>query len=200
MARDKKALHTGITQAGNTRQVGIQRIGPVTVYKRGKRYYLYYRERGKSIRRKVDGNIVTARIMASKISASIEEGLPSPFGFTRMKVRDLIDAFVDYSSEVKRLRPRTVDRYRAALGHFKAFSEESMPSATADHISIVSVDQFVTWMRRRHRTRNGALEGRQASYTDSGIRFILSTLRTAFSWAAKRRYLPPYSENPFSSC
>jgi hypothetical protein len=75
MARDGKAVHTGFTESGDTRQVGIQRIGGVTVYKRGKRYYLYYREKGQSVRRKVDGNIVTARTTASRIAASIEEGL-----------------------------------------------------------------------------------------------------------------------------
>lgn len=32
-----------------------------------------------------------------------------------------------------------------------------------------------------------------------GIKFILSTCRTAFNWAARRRRLPPYATNPFAS-
>ncbi len=199
MARNRTSPHTGHTATGNVRQVRIQRIGAVTVYKRGRRYYLYYRERGRSVRRKVEGNIVTARTLAAKISAGIGEGAPSPFAFTRIDVCDLIDAFVEYCLEVRGLRPRTVERYTAALSHFKAFSEESQAFATADGVTAAAVDDFVKWMRRRRRTRNGAPRGKEASYTDSGICFILSTLRTVFNWAAKRRYLPPYSENPFSS-
>ena len=35
-------------------------------------------------------------------------------------------------------------------------------------------------------------------YAVGGVKFILSTCRTAFNWAARRRMLPPYAENPFS--
>lgn len=31
-----------------------------------------------------------------------------------------------------------------------------------------------------------------------GVKFILSTCRTAFNWAARRRMLPPIAENAFS--
>ena len=67
-ARSKRG-HTGRTKSGNVRDVKVQRIGRVTVYKRGKSYCLYYREKGKSTRRKVAGNLATARAMASRTSA-----------------------------------------------------------------------------------------------------------------------------------
>ena len=36
--------HTGRTTAGNTRDVKVERIGKVTIYKRGRVYYLYFRQ------------------------------------------------------------------------------------------------------------------------------------------------------------
>ena len=61
------------------------------------------------------------------------------------------------------------------------------------------MEDFVKWLRRQRRTRNGAQTGRQAHYTTTGIQLILSTCRTAFNWAKKRRHPPPYAENPFTS-
>jgi len=57
----------------------------------------------------------------------------------------------------------------------------------------------VRWLRKQPRTRNGADAGLQRPYAASGIAFVLSTCRTAFNWAAKRRLLPPYSDNPFAA-
>jgi hypothetical protein len=48
MARKSKGpvRHTGQTDAGHTRDVKVERIGPVTIYKRGSSYSLYDREAG----------------------------------------------------------------------------------------------------------------------------------------------------------
>jgi hypothetical protein len=45
MPRKKNELagHTGRTAAGHTRDVKVERVGKVTIYKRGDVYYLYYR-------------------------------------------------------------------------------------------------------------------------------------------------------------
>jgi len=65
--------HTGFTSKGNTRDHKTERLGKVTVYKRGNVYYLYYREGGESIRRRVDGNLASARLAASKVNTAIGE-------------------------------------------------------------------------------------------------------------------------------
>ena len=197
-ARSKRG-HTGRTKSGNVRDVKVQRIGRVTVYKRGKSYCLYYREKGKSTRRKVAGNLATARAMASRTSAALEESRPSPFTFTRVTVATLVDDFVDYCENVKGLSYRTVDRYRGALNHLKDFVEEELPTTRADEVALGAVEDFVRWLRKQSRTRNGAEAGLKRPYTPSGIAFILSTCRTAFNWAAKRRLLPPYADNPFAA-
>ncbi len=191
--------HTGRTPSGSTRDVKIQRIGRVTVYKRGTSYYLYFREGKKSVRRKVDGNLVTARATAAKVSASLEEGSPSPFGFARRSVEAVITGFLEYCEEVQGLALGTVERYRAALEHLKRFARVELGGAGAEQVTEASVEDFVKWLRRQSRSRNGAKSGEQDRYTDSGIRFILCTSRTAFNWASKRKYLPPYAENPFST-
>ena len=96
MARTKTPKgHTGTTEKGHTRDRHVDRIGRVTIYKRGQSYYLYYRERGKSVRRKVDGNLNAARGEASSANHALAEGRPSPFGFKRVAVRALVDEYVD---------------------------------------------------------------------------------------------------------
>ena len=106
MGASRPKKHTGRTTSGSTRDLKIQRIGRVTVYKRGTSYYLYYREGKKSVRRKVDGNLATARAAAAKVSASLEEGSPSPFGFARRSVDEVISGFLEYCEEVQGLALR----------------------------------------------------------------------------------------------
>jgi hypothetical protein len=74
------AGHSGQTDSGNTRDVKVKRIGPVTIYKRGMTYYLYYREAGVSHRQKVEGNLAVARATATKIASALSDGRPSPIG------------------------------------------------------------------------------------------------------------------------
>ncbi|HTK75586.1 MAG TPA: hypothetical protein VL371_10040, partial [Gemmataceae bacterium] len=72
------AGHTGQTAAGYTRDVKVERIGPVTVYKRGHSYYLYYRQARTTERRRIDGNLAVARATAHKIADALAERRPSP--------------------------------------------------------------------------------------------------------------------------
>jgi hypothetical protein len=58
--------HTGQTESG-PRDLKVERIGRVTIYKRGKSYAVYYREKGRSVRRRVEGNLNSARQMASNV-------------------------------------------------------------------------------------------------------------------------------------
>ena len=73
--------HTGRTDKGHTRDVRIERIGHVTIYKRGKTYSLYYREFGKTLRRRVLGNFASA-------AASGRSGgqIAKPHGLPRRRV------------------------------------------------------------------------------------------------------------------
>jgi integrase len=190
--------HTGKTGSGHTRDVKVERLGPVTVYRRGTTYYLYYREKGATRRCKVNGNLNVARATASKVAAALGEGRPSPVGHSRTAPESLVAGYLDYVTEVQRLAPRTRDRYRAALTRFLDFVRD-VGIVLVDAVDEVTVEDFVRWLRGQRRTRNGAAKGRKDVYKTSGIRVILTTCRIAFNWGAKRRMLPAFAENPFSS-
>ena len=193
----KKRGHTGQTDAGNTRDVKVDRIGRVTIYQRGKSYYLYYREAGKTERRKIDGNLAVARATAGKVTAALEEQQPSPIGFRRTTPPEMVDEYLSYVQDVKRLALRTQDRYRAALDRFLDFCNAT-DCKCIDRWDENTIDDFVRWLRGQTRARNGAEQGRKERYKVGGVRFILSTCRTAFGWAGRRRMLPPFADNPFS--
>src|SRR5437016_77080 len=112
MTRTKKspAGHTGRTLAGHTRDIKVERVGKVTIYKRGEVYYLYYRQGGTSHRRKVDGNLAVARATAHKVQSAIDEGRASPIAYARTSPDKMIQGFLDAITNVKKLALRTQDR------------------------------------------------------------------------------------------
>lgn len=199
MGRKKKGPggHTGKTDTGHTRDVKIERIDQVTIYKRGNTYSLYYREGGKTVRQSIDGNLAVARATATKVAAALRDNRPSPLRFDRTSPENMVTGFLDYVADVKKLAWRTQDRYRAALDRFLEFAAE-MNLTTVDAMHETTVEDFIRWLRGQTRTRNGAEKGKQGGYKTGGIKFILCTCRTAFHWAARRRMLPAFSENPFS--
>jgi integrase len=191
------AGHTGRTAAGCTRDVKVERIGPVTVYKRGHSYYLYYRQARITERRKIDGNLAVARATAHKIADALAERRPSPLSFARTSPQQLADGYRDYVANVQKLALRTRDRYKAALDRFLDFCRDA-GITSADAVDLSRVEDFVKWLRGQKRNRNGSAVGSRDFYKVGGVRFVLSACRTAFNWAARRRMLPPFSENPFS--
>jgi hypothetical protein len=113
MVQAKRSVrgHTGRTSRGNTRDLKVERVGAVTVYKRGVTYYIYYRESGRSVRRRVDGNLATARATASHVSAALNEDRSSPFAFHRTPPRQLVEGFLGSARTVHQLALRTQDHY-----------------------------------------------------------------------------------------
>jgi hypothetical protein len=199
MARKKAHLngHTGLSPAGHTRDGKVERVGKVTIYKRGAVYYLYYRQGGASQRRRVDGNLAVARATASKVLAALDEGKPSPVAYTRTGPDQMVEGFLDAVANVKRLALRTRDRYHAALHRFLDYCRAVRVGAI-DTVQQATVEDFVKWLRGQKRTRNGSSHGRKDVYKEGGIKFILSTCRTAFNWAGRHRMLPPFAESPFA--
>src|SRR6516162_4933061 len=198
MPRQKKAAgHTGQTAAGHTRDVKVERVGPVTIYKRGHAYSLYYRENGASQRRKIDGNLAVARTTAHKVAEALVGQRPSPLAYTRTSPEKMADGYLDAVASVQKLALRTRDRYKAALDRFRDFCRDANV-AVLDAFDLAKVEDFVKWLRGQKRNRNGSKKGSRDHYKAGGVRFILSACRTAFNWAARRRMLPPFTENPFS--
>jgi integrase len=183
--------------SAKTLDLKIKRVGAVTIYQRGHTYYLYYREHGKSVRRRIEGNLAVAEATAGKIVQALAEGRSTPFAYGRTSPESMIDAYLDYVETVQKLSIGTVERYRAALTLFKRFCSEGSVRQL-DRINERVVDDFVAWLRVQKRTRNGAEKGAHKHYSVTGIEYVLSTSRTAFNWARRRKLFPPYQENPFS--
>jgi hypothetical protein len=162
MPRQKKANgHTGRTPAGHTRDVKVERIDRVTIYRRGTTYCLYYRQGGLSRRRKVDGNLAVARATAHKIVAALNEGRESPVAFQRTSPKKLVEGFLESVANVQRLALRTQDRYRAALDRFLDYCAAAR-IGHADAIAEATIEDFVKWLRgsaaRHHRARSTRAE------------------------------------------
>jgi site-specific recombinase XerD len=109
----------------------------------------------------------------------------------------MVEGFLDAVANVQQLALRTQDRYRAALDRFLDYCQNTRIGAI-DVVQETTVEEFVKWLRGQKRTRNGSAKGKKDVYKTGGIKFILSTCRTAFNWAARHRLLPPFAENPFT--
>jgi integrase len=181
-----------------SRYIKTARLGKVTIYRRGKNYWLYFRDGGRSIRKKVDGNLATARATASQVNVHLEQGHTSPFSFQTKPVTQTVRDFIEHCKDVRGLRIRSVRRYKAALDHFLEFVNTKPHLNNIDQVKEATVDEFVRWMRKKERVRSGEKNGNKDKYKTSGIVFILSTCRTLFNYARKCRLLSPYEDNPFS--
>jgi integrase len=171
---------------------------PVTIYKRGGTYSLYYRERGATKRCKLDGGLAVARATASKVAAALGENRPSPVGHSRTAPDVMVAGFLGYVAQVQRLAPRTQDRYRAALDRLLEFCKGGRdrrggPRGRDDRRG------FRALAARPDPDPQRGRKGKRDAYKTGGIKFILSTCRTAFNWAGKRRMLAAFAPNPFSS-
>ena len=182
-----------------TRYIKVARLGKVTIYRRGSSYWLYFRDGGRSIRKKVDGNLATARATASHVNVHLEQGRTSPFSFQTKPIAQVVNDFLEHCRDVRGLRIRSVRRYRAALDHFLDFVNSKPHLRNIDQVKESTVDEFVSYMRKLKRVRSGEKTGPKDKYKTGGIVFILSTCRTLFNHARKCRLLSPYEENPFSS-
>jgi integrase len=194
--KNPPAGHTGRTEAGHTRDVKVERVGKVTIYQRGERYYLYYREGRVTQRRKVDGNLAVARATAHRVVTALNDGRASPVAYHRTAPEAMVAGYLSAVASVQRLALRTQDRYRAALDRFLDFCKAARIAAI-DGVEEATVEDFVRWLGGQKRTRNGAGKGKRGVYQPGGVKFILSTCRTAFNWAGRHRMLPPFAENPF---
>lgn len=197
--RNRKASKSRSKKSDPSSYIKVARLGKVTVYRRGKNYWLYYRDSGKSIRKKIDGNLATAKATASGINVHLEQNRPSPFSFQTKPLAKVVQDFLEHCKLARGLRIRSLQRYRAALDHFIDFINTKPHLCNIDQVKESTVDEFVRYLHKKKRVRSGEKKGPKKKYTPSGIAFILSTCRTLFNYARKRRLLSPYEENPFST-
>ena len=115
----------------------------------------------------------------------LAEHRPSPLAYDRTSPDKMVEGFLDSVANVKRLALAHSGSLSCSLLHA---SSTSVPPFFADrysgHIRASNRRRFRE-MARGQVSRNGAAKGRKAAYQEGGIKFILSTCRTAFNWAAR---------------
>jgi integrase len=174
------------------------RVGRVKAYRRNKIWYLCYHEEGKRRRPRIGADRSAARRMAAQINGQLETGAISALAFEPILIADLRGAWLKHHNTVRRSSLSTINRYRTATEHLLRFLEER-PIRVSSQFRVCHAEEFVAHLRSLRVAPNGHPNSEKRPLLDKGILFILETCRALFTYAAKRRHLPPYSKNPFSA-
>ncbi|WP_088260531.1 tyrosine-type recombinase/integrase [Fimbriiglobus ruber] len=171
------------------------RVGRVSVYFHHGAWWVYYRDAGRPVRRKVAATKDEAVRVAAQVNAQLAAGAPTLLAFTPVSVAALRDEFLIYHEHVLNSSLATVTRYRAATRHLADFAaRQPRPPLAHD----VNPDRFVAHLRVVEVAPNGHPNTARRRLRDKGVQFILETCRAMYAFAAKRRHLPPYAGNPFA--
>jgi len=174
------------------------RVGRVKAFLRGQVWYLCYYEQGRRRRPRVGPDRDAAKQLAAQINGQLETGVRATLSFDSITIPVLRDQWIANHEHVKRSSLQTVNRYRTATEHLLRFLEQT-PVRSVALFQIAHAEQFVRYLRNIRVAPNGHPNTAKRTLLDKGIQFILETCRSLFMFAAKRRYLPPYAENPFTA-
>ena len=133
--------------------------------------------------------------LAAQVNAQLSSGAQTLFSFEPVNVPELRRRFLDHHEHVLSSSLGTVRRYRAATRHIENFTTAN-GKLTSAH--MFAVDKFVRYLRTLKVAPNGHPNTPRRSLRDKGIRYILEVCRSMYAFAAKKRHLPPYAENPFA--
>jgi len=172
-----------------------KRVGRVSYYQHHGGWYLYYQQDGEPIRKRVADSEEAAAQLAAQVNAQLSSGAPTPFAFEPVSVPELRRQFLDYHEHVLGSSLATVRRYRAATRHLENFATTN---GKPKHAHLITVDRFVRHLRTIQVAPNGHANSRRRPLRGKGIRYILEVCRSMYTFAAKRRHLPPYAANPFA--
>lgn len=171
------------------------RVGKVSVYRHRSSWWVYYRENGKPVRRRIGVDRDAAMRVAAELNAQLACAAPTMLAFTPISIPALVEAFLEFHQQVLRSTESTVSRYRTALAHLTAFAQLHGRSVQAHQVDAAA---FAAHLRTIEVAPNGHVRARRRPLRDKGVQFILEVCRSLMNFAAKRRHLPPYAANPFS--
>ena len=98
-----------------------RRIGRVSVYKHRRRWWVYYREQGRPVRKAVADDFRAAEQVAAQINLELAASTPTLFSYRPVSVAELQRAFIDYHEHIVRSSLATVSRYQTATQHLVNF-------------------------------------------------------------------------------
>lgn len=171
------------------------RVGKVTVYEHHGAWWVYYRDGGQTERRKVADDREEASQVAARVNSQLASNEPTLLTFTPIGVAELRKQFLDYHEHVLHSSVGTLRRYRSATQHLEDFVA-TLPKPPQAH--EIKVEAFAAYLRRIEVTPNGHENARKRKLLTKGVQYVLETCRTMYTYAVKRRHLPPYVGNPFS--
>jgi hypothetical protein len=174
------------------------RVGKVQAYLRGQVWYLCYHENGQRQRPRVGPDREAARQFAAQINAQLAVGAPAALSFQPITIADLRDRWLQHHELVLRSSVQTINRYRTASNHLQLFVQQR-PVRHGSQFHTTHAEEFVRYLRTIQVAPNGHRSAARRPLMDKGIRYILECCRALFNYAAKRRHLPPYADNPFAS-
>ena len=172
------------------------RVGRVSYYLHHGGWWLYYRESGQVVRRRVAETRADAERIAAQVNGQLACDLPTPYSFEPVTVPELRSRFLAFHENVLRSSVATITRYEAATQHLVDFVAAHAPDLPAHQLQV---DQFAAFLRNREVSPNGRKNTPRRRLLDSGVWFILEVCRSLYGYAQRMRHLPPYGANPFTS-
>ena len=130
------------------RKVKSFRVGKVSVYLRGKVWYLCFYENGQRRRPRVGSDKETARRLAAQTNAQLEVGAPAPLSFEPLSNAELREQWLHYHEHVLRSSVATVQRYRTATAHFLNFAQETGATRQGASFRPAHAEAFAADLRR----------------------------------------------------
>jgi integrase len=170
------------------------RVGKVSVYEHHGAWWVYYRDGGLAQRRRV-GSWDEAEQVAAQVNAQLASGAPRLLTFEAIDMPELRRLFLEYHDMVLNSSVSTVQRYRAATQHLENYA---LSQTTPPQAHEVKPAAFTAYLRQIEVAPNGHQNAGKRKLRGKGIQFILATCRSMYTFACKRRHLPPYAGNPFS--
>ena len=171
------------------------RVGKVTIFLHHGAYWVYYRQAGNPVRRKVAPTRAAAEQVAAQVNAQLATGATSMLSFTPISLPDLRQQYLAHHENVLRSSVATIRRYRAATQHLHEYVRLQPRPPRAHEIRP---DGFAAYLRAVEIAPNAHANSPRRQLRDKGVQFILETCRAMYAYAARRRYLPPYAGNPFA--
>jgi len=171
-----------------------KRIGRVSYYEHHGAWHVYYREGCRQIRRRAGDSQATAAKLAAQINGQLAVAAPTPFSYTPLPVADLRRRFLDHHEFVLGSALATVSRYRSATQHLENFAASQCKGRLAHE---VQTEPFLRYLRTIRVASNGHAHAARRALRGKGVRFIVEVCRSLYGFAARKRHVPPYFDNPF---
>ncbi len=167
---------------------GIDPPRKVRIYRRQAHYLLQWwvPAQRRTLNERVEGDLLTAILRARQIDGDLLAPPPAADD-AHTSHQELVDRFlgdVAQRVEADELAPRTLARYRSALGHYLAFVDDAVSPATKPQPA--GVDRpfalgFAAFLRHRRVTPNGHPHAKPRPLGDTD--YVIDVVRAMYEWA-----------------